>query len=165
MVVWDMSWVGWGLAGIVATLVMDIGSGVLRSTGLTRGATPQLIGRFFSSVFRGHLTRLDPSLPADAPVSFGLILPVHYAIGVTLALLFGVAARMMDGSPRWWACVLFGLGTTALPAFWMFPAMGFGVLGTRGPEKLLLLRTAVVNHLFFGLGLALAAPLVVPRFQ
>jgi hypothetical protein len=47
----------------------------------------------------------------------------------------------------------------------MFPAMGFGLLGLRGPRELRLLRTAIVNHALFGLGLALAASLIVPRFR
>jgi hypothetical protein len=161
-----MIWVGWGLAGVLATIVMDVGSGLFRLTGLTHGAPPQLIGRFFISVFRGHFTALDPSLAPDTSISIGLILPVHYAIGTSLALLFGLAAYFYgSSSPKWWACIVFGVGTTVLPAFWMFPAMGFGLLGLRGPAELLLFRTALVNHLFFGLGLAAAAALVVPRFQ
>jgi hypothetical protein len=160
-----MSWLGWGLTGVVATLVMDIGSGLVRATGLTRGAPPQLIGRFFMSVFRGHLGSIDPSL-ADRSVSIGLILPIHYVIGASLALLLGLAGRMIgEPTPRWWICVLYGVATTVLPAFWMFPAMGFGLFGSRGPEEMLLFRTALVNHLIFGAGLALAVALVLPRFQ
>jgi hypothetical protein len=160
-----MIWIGWALAGVLATLVMDLGAGVSRSVGLTRGAPPKLIGRFFVSVFRGHFSALDPSLAPDASIPLGLILPVHYAIGATLALFLGLAARLGDTFPRWWVCVLFGVATTALPAFWMFPAMGFGLFGSRGPEEMRLFRTALVNHLFFGVGLALAVALLVPRFQ
>jgi hypothetical protein len=156
-----MIWIGWVLGGVVATLVMDVGSGLARATKLTHGATPELIGRFFRSVFSGHITALDPSA---TPMPIGLILPVHYAIGVSLALLLGLGARFV-GEPRWWACVSFGVFTTVLPAFWMFPAMGFGLFGAQGPKELLLLRTALVNHLFFGIGLALAAALIVPRFR
>jgi hypothetical protein len=161
-----MIWIGWFVSGILATLVMDIGAGIFRSTGLIHGAPPQLIGRFFMSVFRGHLGALDPSLVPETPISLGLVLPIHYAIGATLALIFGLGARLLSsGSPAFWACVLFGVGTTVLPAFWMFPAMGFGVFGSRGPQEMLLLRTALVNHLLFGLGLALAVVLVLPRFR
>jgi len=159
-----MQLVAWGLAGLVATLVMDIGGGVVRNTGLTNGAPPALVGRFLLSVLRGHLTKLDPSIPAGASFSLGFVLPIHYAIGIALGVLFGVAVGLWDSSPQWWVCVLYGIGTTALPALWMFPAMGFGMLGLRGPSELRLLSTAFVNHLFFGLGLALAAAVVVPRF-
>ncbi len=47
----------------------------------------------------------------------------------------------------------------------MFPVMGFGLFGLRGPNEFRLLSTASVNHFFFGIGLALAAALVVPRFR
>ena len=161
-----MSLAAWGLAGLLATLVMDIGGGLLRGVGLTHGAPPQLIGRFFLSVFRGHFAALDPSIPPDTPVSLGLILPIHYAIGTALGLLFGFAVGwLMDSPPPWWLPVLYGLGTTVLPAFWMFPAMGYGLFGLRGPDEFRLLTTALVNHLVFGLGLALAGTLVVPRFR
>jgi hypothetical protein len=160
-----MYWLGYGLAGVIATLVMDVAGGLVRSTGLTRGAPPQLIGRFFMSVFRGHLTTLDPSLANQEPLPLGLVLLVHYSIGVTLALLLGLSTRILGApSPRGCACILFGVGTTVLPAFWMFPAMGFGLLGLRGPQEMLLLRTALVNHLFFGVGLAVAATWFLPRF-
>jgi hypothetical protein len=160
-----MQLVAWGLAGLAATLVMDIGGGVLRSTGLTHGAPPQLIGRFFLSVFRGHFTELDSSIPADASFSLGFVLPIHYAIGTALGLLFGFGVRLWDSPPPWWLPVLYGIGTTALPALWMFPAMGFGLFGLRGPTEFRLLSTALVNHLLFGIGLALAATLVVRRFR
>ena len=35
----------------------------------------------------------------------------------------------------------------------MFPALGFGLFGLRGPSELRLLSTSVVNHLFYGFGL------------
>jgi hypothetical protein len=160
-----MQWVAWALAGLIATLVMDVGSGVVRSTGLTHGAPPQLIGRVFLSVLRGHLTELDPSIPPDASLSLGLFLPIHYAIGTALGALFGFGAQLWDSAPPWWVPIVYGVATTALPALWMFPAMGFGLFGLRGPTELRLLSTALVNHLFFGMGLALAATLVVPRFR
>jgi hypothetical protein len=158
--------IGWGLAGLLATLVMDVAGSVIRSTGVTHGPPPQLIGRFFVSVFRGHFTALDPSIPPDTSFSLGLILPIHYAIGTALGVLFGFAVGwLMNSPPPWWLPVLYGLGTTALPALWMFPTMGYGVLGLRGPHEFRLLSTALVNHLLFGLGLALAATLIVPRFR
>jgi len=160
-----MQVVAWVLAGLMATLVMDIGGSVLRGLGLTHGAPPQLIGRFFLSVFRGHLTKLDPSIPAGATFSPGFVLPIHYGIGAGLSVLFGLAFGRWESPPPWWTAVLYGIGTTVLPALWMFPAMGFGVLGLRGPREFRLLPTAFVNHLFFGLGLALAGAIVVPRFR
>lgn len=94
-----MNWVAWGLAGLLATLLMDVGGGVIRSIGLTHGAPPQLIGRFFVSVFRGHFAALDPSIPPDTSFSLSLILPIHYAIGTVLGVLFGLAVGWLMDSP------------------------------------------------------------------
>ena len=63
--------------------------------------------------------------------------------------LLGVSA-----GPLVLAAVAFGLLTNVFPALFMFPAMGFGAFGQSGPPGLLLMRTAIVNHLIFGLGLA-----------
>jgi len=51
--------------------------------------------------------------------------------------------------------LFYGLTTTLIPVFLMFPGMGFGIMGLKGPAEYLLLRTAVVNHLFYGIGLTL----------
>jgi hypothetical protein len=42
-----------------------------------------------------------------------------------------------------------------VPVFLMFPGMGFGIMGLKGPAEYVLLRTAVLNHLFYGIGLTL----------
>src|SRR5262245_13333505 len=103
-----MQLVAWGLAGLVATLVMDIGGGALRSAGLTHGAPPQLIGRFFLSVFHGHFTELDSSIPPDSSFSLGFVLPIHYAIGAALGALFRFGVWLWDSGPPWWLPVLYG---------------------------------------------------------
>jgi hypothetical protein len=157
-----MLWIRWALVGVIGTLVMDVGGAPFRRWGLTRGAPPQLIGRFFLSVFRGHITAIDPALGEGGKLSIPLLLATHYAIGVSLAMLLGLASHLLGARvPPWWASVLYGTGTTVLPAFWMFPAMGFGLFGSRGPRELLLLRSAIVNHVCFGAGLALGAALIL----
>ena len=51
---------------------------------------------------------------------------------------------------------MYGVATTLIAAFVMFPGMGFGIMGLKGPDEYLLLRTAILNHLFYGIGLTLA---------
>jgi hypothetical protein len=156
--------IGWALAGVVGTLAMDVLGGITRKIGLTHGAPPELIGKWFMQVFRGHSFVGDiRALPDPAP-PLGLLLAIHYAIGISLALLLGFAGRLLDArtmSP--WIAFAFGVATTALPYFWMFPGMGFGVAGLHGPPEWKLASTAVINHVYFGAGLALAAGLIVPR--
>lgn len=47
----------------------------------------------------------------------------------------------------------YGLLTNALPWFWLFPTCGFGLFGLKGQG---LLRSSLINHLVFGVGLYLA---------
>jgi Protein of unknown function (DUF2938) len=51
----------------------------------------------------------------------------------------------------------FGLATSVFPWFLVLPALGFGVFGRKGPPELKLLRTSLINHLSYGLGLWWAA--------
>jgi Protein of unknown function (DUF2938) len=153
----------WALAGFIATLTMDVLGGVSRKIGVTHGAPPDVIGKWFMQVFRGHSFVADiRALPDPAP-PLPLVLAIHYGIGISLALLFGVAGRMLGRPLSPWVAFAFGVGTTALPFFWMFPGMGFGVLGLHGPAEWKLTATALINHVYFGAGLALAAGFVVPR--
>jgi hypothetical protein len=100
-----------------------------------------------------------------APGSVAQFLPLHYLIGVSLTVLYGLLLHASGvSSAPWWLSVLYGTATTAIPAFWMFPSMGFGALGRSGPSELLLLRTAIVNHVLFGIGLAIAMRWVVAPF-
>jgi hypothetical protein len=138
--------------GVVATLVMDVGASLFRALHVTRGVEIAWVGRWFNLVFHGHPVvgdiRADPTAPLPLPV--GLLL--HYAIGVTLALAYHAAVR----NPGAASAIGFGLLTNVLPWLLMFPAMGFGLFGARGPAENLLFRSSLINHLCWGVGLAIA---------
>jgi hypothetical protein len=156
--------VAWALAGVIATLAMDVLGGVSRRLGLGHGVPPPLIGRWFMQVLRGRPFVADVRALPGPPPFMPLVLAIHFGIGVSLAVVFGLAAPLLGAraaSP--WVAFAFGVGTTVLPYFWMFPGMGFGVLGLAGPKEWKLARTALVNHVFYGLGLAFAAYEIVPR--
>jgi len=152
-----MSFLRWILAGIIATVVMDVGSTLIRKTGFTAGLEPKHIGRWFSSVAHGRpidTTILDaPPVAGEIPMA----LAGHYAIGIMLALVLGFLFSMSPWRPGL-ACasgivVSFGVLTNLLPWLVMFPDMGFGWFGSAAPRELLLVRTSFVNHLVFAAGL------------
>jgi len=126
----------WALSGAVATIVMDVAS-VLTSklTGLTNGIPPKMLATWFGSVVRGRVFTDVVSSDA-APLPILLLAAIHYSIGATFALLFGLAARCLgQPQPAWWVVLLFGWSTTLVPAFFMFPAMGLGILGRAAPTE------------------------------
>jgi hypothetical protein len=157
--------IAWMAAGICSTLAMDVFGGIVRKTGFTTGAPPQLIARLFWTVFRGQF-RVDkeavtPLTPGrDRRSAFGPLRDRHDTRGRFWILLSAI--RCADAS-------VVGIdrvrGRNAASSWlWMFPAFGFGVFGLNGPAELLLFRTALVNHVLFGVGLALAVRFGVPRF-
>ena len=58
-----------------------------------------------------------------------------------------------------WA-LAYGFATTvASSVFFVYPSMGFGVFGMRSPEGIRAPLYSLANHLFFGVGMAVAVAL------
>lgn len=142
--------------GIVSTLSMDLLTGVAIGLKLIAPLPPNLVGRWFASVARAQPFHAD--IARASPVSHEMLiaLPVHYAIGITLTTLFVGATGKMGWSRTPGIALVFGLCTCALPWFLMFPAMGYGLFGSNGPEGTRLFLSSLVSHAFFGLGLWIA---------
>jgi hypothetical protein len=140
--------------GVAATVTMDVLASVAGRVGLTAGAKGQWVGRWYLGMARGQFVH---SNIAAAPERAGETLAAligHYAIGIALAALYVVGAGWLGVTPRVLLVALgYGLATCVFPWFLMFPAFGFGLLGLRGPPELMLIRTSVTNHLFYGFGL------------
>ncbi len=84
----------------------------------------------------------------------------HYAIGVSLALLYVLGWALLVGgrpSPMW--AVAYGVATTVAAYFFVLPSMGLGVFGRRSPEGVRTPLSSLVNHLFYGVGLAVGIAL------
>jgi len=148
------------VAGVLATLVMDAGGGVLRALHLTVGLPPNLIGRWFVTLVREpRVVTTIADVPA-VPGELAIALAGHYCIGIalTVAFLAALAATGRRGERRFAfaAALVFGLLTNLLPWLWMFPAMGYGRFGRAAPAEWALTTTSFVNHLIFAIGLACA---------
>ena len=64
-----------------------------------------------------------------------IAVPMHYAVGITLALLYMLLVSAIGLSPRNLIVALaFALFTNIFPWLLMFPAMGYGWFGTRSAE-------------------------------
>ena len=151
------------LGGVLATLFMDVSSTLVRATGLTAGAPPSIIGKWFGYLLRGRLIHGDIMGSSEIPVRLPLTLAFHYGIGIALAGVFAALCSWQAPQRGTFAfAVGFGLFSTVLAWFLMFPAMGWGIAGTRGPAQLLLTRTSLVNHALYGIGLALWSAFLAP---
>lgn len=153
----------WVLTGVVATLSMDVLTGIATRLGVLAPLPPQLVGRWFASVAQGRPIHADiaqaPRLVYELPLALG----GHYAIGITLACFFlWLTARveLPASSPR--VAVGYGLATCCLAWLLMFPAMGYGFFGIHGPEGTHLFRTSLATHTLYGLGLWLGVRWLLP---
>ena len=84
----------------------------------------------------------------------------HYAIGVGLAIPFLLGWDLLVGglaSPIW--TLVYGVATTVASLFFVFPSMGLGVFGRRSPEGIRSPLSSLANHLFYGVGMAVAVTL------
>ena len=140
--------------GVVATLTMDILTVAAIKLRLIAPLPPQLIGRWFASAARGQALHSDIAHAPPINHEFAVAVPVHYAIGVTLALLYLLASSTFGINPRSPVTALgFALCTNLLPWLLMFPAMGYGWFGVRGPAGTRLFLSSLVTHCLYGLGL------------
>jgi Protein of unknown function (DUF2938). len=119
-------------AGIISTLAMDISGAILRAIGFTAGAPPELVGKWIQSAIRGHVFVGDIRTSVGQPVPLRQFLLYHYIIGVMLTFLFYFIISLFRITPLpWWMPLLYGLTTTLIPVFLMFPGMGFGIMGLK----------------------------------
>jgi hypothetical protein len=145
--------------GILATVTMDLGAILGVRLGVPgpgpRRTGPDLIGRWVGYLARGKFKHDDilraPPLRGELPL--GLF--SHYAIGVGLTLAYFALLGAMRIAPSFLTAILYGLATTVLPWFLMFPSQGMGWLGWSAPAPAHLTRTSLYNHAMFGLALGM----------
>jgi Protein of unknown function (DUF2938) len=147
------------LAGLLATIVMDVAGRMLvaRVLGITPAGPAKVnnLGRWFGHMREGKFAHDDIESAAPIPREAAIGVGVHYAIGSTLGVVFGLllAASRRESSPL--LGIVYGAATTAFAWFVVHPACGYGAMGLRGGDPRVPAFT-LANHTIFGLGLWLA---------
>lgn len=148
--------------GIFSTAFMDLCNILGKKLRIHNGGSYALIGRWIGGFFHGQFRyqNILQAAPLRHEMAIGCF--AHYGIGIGLSFLYYVASVAMDMplDNMLWA-IAFGIFTNVLPWFWMFPAFGFGVLGSKGPQNNTLLRSSFLNHLGFGVALGIGAKLLL----
>jgi hypothetical protein len=145
------------LSGVIATASMDVLTAAAIRLRLIAPLSPNVIGRWFASVVRGHPFHEDIAGAATGSHELAIAIPGHYAIGMFLTALFVLTAyRMGWQAGRLSPALAFGVCTSVFPWLLMFPAMGYGFFGAHGPEGTRLFVSSIVSHVFFGLGIWIA---------
>ncbi len=144
-------------AGVLGTLVMDSLNHLVSRTGLILRIDARMIGRMSVGWARGRFRYDSPS--QIEPTAHELLLgyAAHYAIGLVLAAIFVIGWSQFIGgsiSPLW--TIIYGFATTVASEFIVYPAVGLGLCGHRSPERIKAFFSPLANHLFFGVGMAVA---------
>jgi hypothetical protein len=143
------------LMGILATFFMDVLAGYLVKRNLIYSfVMPEDIGRWFLYIFRGKFIHEDINkTPALNNEKLWYIMS-HYLIGIVLAgiyLFLEMNVPMVQD--QIWMSLIFGIATVFLPWFWLLPSIGLGFMASKSPNRSLVIRTNLVNHTNFGVGL------------
>jgi len=143
------------LMGIFATFFMDLMGGFLVKIKFIHSfIEPEAVGRWLLYMLKGKFIHKDisktPALNNEKLWSF----VSHYLIGIILAGIY-LFLELREPTIRdyLWMPLIFGIATVILPWFWMLPSIGLGFLASKAPNKLSIIKTNLVNHTNFGLGL------------
>ena len=145
------------VAGVLGTVVMDALNHLFARLGIILKIEVGIIGRMAAGWLRGRFrySHPDEMKPVANELLLGYI--AHYAIGVGLSVPFVIAWGLLVGgsiSPFW--TFAYGVATTAASLFFVYPCMGLGIAGRIHPDGLKAPLSSLANHIFYGIGLAVA---------
>lgn len=148
------------VAGVFGTLAMDVLNLLLARVGMVSRIDVAMIGRMAGGWAGGRFRYGHPREMKHLTNErlYGFV--THHIIGVSLALLYVIGWALLVGgpaSPRW--AFAYGVATTVASWFFVFPSMGFGMLGRRSPEGLKAPLSSLANHAFYGVGMAVGIAL------
>ena len=147
--------------GALATITMDLLSMAALKLRLIAFLPPRLTGRWFGLMAQGHFVHSDIAQAPPISHEMAIALPMHYAIGITLGIVYLLASATLEIRPGSLTTALsFALGTNFLPWLVMFPAMSYGWFGTHGPPGTRLFTSSLVTHCFYGIGLWLGTSIL-----
>jgi hypothetical protein len=154
--------VEWVLAvGIGATAFMDVWLLLIGRLGVPT-FNFAMLGRWVGHAARGEPWRgpiaRAPRVGGETAIGWSL----HYAIGIAFAsLLLAWQGTSWASRPTLGAALTVGLCTVVAPLFVLQPLLGAGFASSRTATPLKNVLRSVANHAVFGLGLYLAAQVVM----
>ncbi len=147
--------------GGLATITMDVLSFTALRLHLIAFLPPRMTGRWFGLMAQGQFFHSDIAQAPPISHEVAIAVPTHYAIGITLGIVYLLVTSVLGLSYRSLITALgFGLCTNLLPWLLMFPAMGYGWFGMQGPPGTRLFVSSLATHCFYGVGLWIGASIL-----
>ena len=146
------------IAGVLGTVAMDVLNHLFARTGMIIKIDVATIGRMAAGWLRGRFRYGHPGEMEQVANELFYGYLAHYAIGVSLALPFMLGwALLAEEAPSPVGTLVYGVATTAASWFFVYPSMGFGIMGLGSPEGIKAPFSSLANHLFFGIGMAVGS--------
>ena len=144
------------IAGIAGTFVMDFTNLLLSKLKVISSVQPLMLGRLAHGWAKGKFIYDNASSVENVNFEYLKGQLTHYSIGIALSFFYVFIVVFSDINVNiiLWA-VIYGVLTTIIAWFLLFPSMGFGVAGKKAPKEARMSRTSLVNHFHYGVGLAL----------
>ena len=143
------------LMGVFATLIMDFLAGILAKRKIIQPfITQEAIGRWFLYMFKGRFKHEDINKTPPLKNEKLWCSISHYLIGIILAGVYLIIEFIEPAiQNQIWVPLLYGIATVFLPWFWLLPSTGYGFIASKTTNRSVVLRTNLINHTNFGLGL------------
>ncbi len=153
-------------AGMLATVLMDaamLGAAVAGGERFrSERVDPAVIGRWGRGLLCGRWRHLDASREEPKVLDLPAGMVTHYLTGVVLTEAFVLVPWPRRGA-TFGAAVAYGIATSVLPLFVLFPSLGYGPAGLRSGEAGRLARIMLVGHVAFGAGIGVGTAIFVGR--
>ena len=142
------------VAGIVATVVLDLWQRVLHAVTGIPATNWGIVGRWFAHMPRGRF--IHDAIAEAEPVANEAVIgwTLHYLIGILYGVVYvGLIVFVLSGTPSVLNGFLFGLASVTIPWFVMQPALGVGIMGSKAPNPAVPRYTALAAHCLYGIAL------------
>ncbi len=142
------------VAGVVATVVLDIWQRVLQAVAGIPAANWRMYGRWFGHMPRGRFMHdaIAEAEPVGNEVAIGWTM--HYLIGIAFGWIYvGLIVIVLSGTPSLLNGFVFGAASVAVPWFVVQPALGLGFMGSKAPNPAVPRYSALIGHCVFGVAL------------
>ena len=142
------------VAGLFATLGLDLWQRLLFAVAKIPPANWGLIGRWFAYLPRGRLMHRPigdtPPVKGEAAIGWSM----HYLIGLAYGFAYlGLMVFGLDRAPTLLNGLVFGAASVVIPWFILQPGLGIGMMGRLAPNPWVPPVNALTSHLLYGAAL------------
>ena len=145
------------LSGVFATLFMDVCAAFLVKLKVIHPfISSKEPGRWFLYMFKCKFfhENISKTPPLKNEKLWSLI--SHYLIGIFLTgfyLYLDVKFPIVKNQT--WLAIIYGMTTVVFPWFWLLPSLNLGFIARKSEKRLQIIKTNMLNHTNFGLGIFL----------